>query len=1366
MEDVQSRLMTILAQEQSRRQVEGEPGRITAVRETDAAGEALSGYSYNAQGDLAEIVEPDGRRRRYQYDERRRLVRSEGPGGVSVFAYQDNRLAALESGGVACRFQYDAAGRLARLERGAEHALFRYDEQGRPLLARTAEVTTEWTYTGSSTTLTQSFQGLSLSLELAYDAQGRLERLRLPGLEQPLEYNWDEQNRPAALRLGGTELARYTFDDAHRATRLDYAGGLVSELESNRPDGRAVRFSARLGAQTLLEQRYAYGAAGEVLSDGSRQYIYDLQGRLAQAEGPDGRWDYTYDALDNRLSAAHNGQATAYTYTNGDALQSASSAAGCQDFFYDAQGRLAGQSGAGGEWTYRYDDAGCLRQVRLRGELRAAFTYDHKGRLVFARRLTPAGERAERYLYGPADELLAVLDAQGRPLRLLARTPLGLVAEILPRPGAGPQIIYRLDDPLGRARLWVGQDGDLISRCDYDPFGLPVGTGYSSIGAAFNSAGALIGSAGADQSLSDAGEASFAGLTGREWFAETGLYWFGARWYSPSLGRFITPDSYTGAPDDERLVNPYRPGAAAGLAQADARAQILNEWLKQPRVRSRYTFCANDPIGHVDPNGHWSFGGVLLTLLGAIWTLPNTLFGLLIEITCLVGEVVRWLVWLVSFGNVSWETPGFDAAASGNLNAFALVFSGGWLGSFSSLLGITFGNVFFVYKDWENSNLIKNLPDPVFPAAYDGKVSIPRSHVLYEHELRHTNQYGWLGPFFHLGMPIFGFYEWDVILHGYENAWTERDAREHSEPAPGGAAGSGAPGSTPGTGTPGAPGAGAPATPPLPTTGAPGAPGTPGATPSTFTVEAHTQTRAGGVPLAGVKVQVSSPAGVVDLGASNGQGGFSQSPSVSGAAFTVSAVFENPAEHLKKEELNLVFSGVNPASGAFQCAVSNQILKVRQVAGAGSQDFTQSYSLDPASTTGEVSYSAADHKFIINLRLATFSLDVPYFNQNSQSDTVSTIPGFDPEPSSHEVLPRFTGGILCFPSSVHMLLKYWGSSKTRAQVMQQNYLEWAKDGFPERLDRSSTTRAAAAPASPALNARWQDTSSLTSAGYPLRKWNGSAWVDIADADWRIQKGQYKVWTLYAYQHKAIDAFKPEGTQFNDKIDDATQLADLPDDIFTAEFKPHFRDKLAQGLPIVIGTSATAGHIMVLRGMVVDKDQNVAWFICNDPFGNLSAAGSIYAPLGLGQSVGLGGSNQEADVRRVQEVLRACQCYLGEVNGACDGTAADPTVAGIKKFQKTKMGQAAPDSLVQPGGATETALDALDFSSYTSAEGENNSSAASGEDGTRGKHVYYNETTQGVNHHLEIKGLWRGVVMLTKTTPFAPAEIAARLTPGA
>ena len=180
--------------------------------------------------------------------------------------------------------------------------------------------------------------------------------------------------------------------------------------------------------------------------------------------------------------------------------------------------------------------------------------------------------------------------------------------------------------------------------------------------------------------------------------------------------------------------------------------------LRQPRLRERSAYCCGDPVNRFDPDGHWSFGGVLLSLLGVLWTLPNTAFGLAVEISCLIGEVVRWLVYAVTIGHVSWQTPGFDVAASGRLNAFALVFKGGWLGSFDSLLGITFGNVIFVNGEYEQHKAFQALPDPVSPPAYGGIETIPKAQALYEHELRHVNQYSWWGPFFHLGLPLFGLY--------------------------------------------------------------------------------------------------------------------------------------------------------------------------------------------------------------------------------------------------------------------------------------------------------------------------------------------------------------------------------------------------------------------------------------------------------------------------------------------------------------------------------------------------------------------------------------------------------------------------------
>ncbi len=719
--------------------------RLTVVEETGAG---RSEYTYDRRGDVVAIVEASGARTTYAYDHLRRLVRVDQPAGTTHYTYgESDRLVGVDDRGIARRFEHDETGRITRIQPGdAGASVFRYDSHGRVVEARTSYVSTCHDYDagGRLVGVRQTIDGVTLELRLEFDEAGRLARMSLPGSALPVGYRWDARGRPGTVALGDQVIARYDYDDARRLQSVRFANGVVERTRADPVDARPLRREVLRGGQVLFERAYAYGPSGQLVADGQRRYAYDELGRMVAVEDPrsGARWRYRYDGQDNRTEA----EAT-----------EAEEVTGSWRCGYDAENRLVELHAGGervpvehdrlgrrtrtGQWAYRYDDAGQLVQVRRLGDRVARLTYDHKGRLVLAR----FADRAERYLYGPDDELVAVTDEAGRPQRLFVRTPLGPLAELRGPVEAG-EVLFLHTDHQGTCHLATDRSGEVAARLAYSPFGLPL--------AAPGALRPLFG--------------------GRLWHPELRLYAVGARWYDPELGRFLTPDSYTGAPDDERLVHPLWPASR----QALARGQILGDWLRRPRVRNRYAYCGNDPPNRVDPSGHWSFGGVLLTLLGAVWTLPNTLFGLLVELTCLVGEVVRWLAWLLSSGSATWETPGFDAAASPRLNAFALVFSGGWLGSFPSLLGITFGNVIFVYKHWDQ-NPYSSGPGDVYPPAYGGTVAIPRNEALYEHELRHTNQYGWFGPFFHLGLPLFGVYEWDVILNGYVNARLERDARDH-----------------------------------------------------------------------------------------------------------------------------------------------------------------------------------------------------------------------------------------------------------------------------------------------------------------------------------------------------------------------------------------------------------------------------------------------------------------------------------------------------------------------------------------------------------------------------------------------------------
>lgn len=733
-----------LAQQRGQRTLRAQEGLLLEVEEL---GGATSSYAYDGRGDLVSITEQCGRAATFFYDERRRLSKVvDADGASSTYAYtEDDRLCEILRGGVRRSFEYDSRGRLTCASRGSAGAVvYRYDERSRVVEGRTSEVSTEQEFDELNRVrvIRQTLDGVCLTARLDYDADGRLSQLALPGGATPIRYAWDEKGRPEAVAVGGREIVRFEYDEGQRSCAVRYANGVSERTQADAVDARPRRLEVLArGGQTLLSRTNDYEPSGQLRSDGECAYEYDSLGRLTRAESltGGGRWDYAYDALGRRVAARgerfdcdERGRPVRVTRPCGESVT----------LCYDGHGRLTHRCAPEGESVYRYDDAGQLREVLCDGDVAAQFTYDHKGRLAAMH--TARG--TERYLYGPADELFAVTDGQGRPLRLFVRTPFGCLAEIRGAAGDGA-LLFLHQDERGTCLLVTDERGDVAARPHLDPFGAGV----------------------------DGGSGAPVTFCGRLWHARVGLYYFGARWYDPALGRFITPDAYTARPDDARLV--LAPGEAT--AQVRRREQLLQDWLKRPATRDLYAFCANDPVNCVDPNGHWSFGRVLLSILGAIWTLPNTLIGLLVEILCLVGEVIRWLVWLVTAGHVTWETPGFDVAASGRLNAFALVFSGGWLGSFPRLLGLTFGNVFFVYKDWRNTPAIAAGGD-VAPTAYGGAVTFPRAEALYEHELRHTNQYGWFGPFYHLGLPVFGVYEWDLILHGgYRGSHLEADASAH-----------------------------------------------------------------------------------------------------------------------------------------------------------------------------------------------------------------------------------------------------------------------------------------------------------------------------------------------------------------------------------------------------------------------------------------------------------------------------------------------------------------------------------------------------------------------------------------------------------
>jgi len=60
---------------------------------------------------------------------------------------------------------------------------------------------------------------------------------------------------------------------------------------------------------------------------------------------------------------------------------------------------------------------------------------------------------------------------------------------------------------------------------------------------------------------------------------QTGLYYYNARYYDAQIGRFISPDT------------------------------VGQKW-EDPQTLNRYSYCLNDPLGMIDPTGHWGIKNI------------------------------------------------------------------------------------------------------------------------------------------------------------------------------------------------------------------------------------------------------------------------------------------------------------------------------------------------------------------------------------------------------------------------------------------------------------------------------------------------------------------------------------------------------------------------------------------------------------------------------------------------------------------------------------------------------------------------------------------------------------------------------------
>jgi RHS repeat-associated protein len=530
--------------------------RLTTITyPTSPATTSLFGYDY--RGRRTTVTDANSKVTQYGYDDADRLISvTDASSNVTAYTYDlENNLTQIkDAANNATAFQYDSLGRVtkttfpsslietynydttgnltSKTDRKNQAIMYGYDPLNR-LTSKSYPDSSSVSYTYDlANHLTQISDPTGTS-GFSYDADGRLTQASttysfISGHTFNVSSGYDAASNRTSMTDPQNAGTTYVYDTLNRLTSLTSPQGafgfsydaLSRRTQLTRPNNvtttygydslsRLLSVLHKAGPTTLDGATYAVDNAGNRTSRTAQpsgtatNYTYDLIYQLTQAaQGGSTTESYSYDAVGNRLSSLN---IPSYTYNSSNELASTSAAT----YAYDNNGNPLTKTDSTGTTNYTWDYENRLTSVTLPGSGgTVTFKYDPFGKRIQKSSATGT----TNYLYDGVN-LFEEIDQSGN---------------VLARYTQGPEI----DQPVAEVR------SGSVSYYEQD--------GLSSVTSLSNSVGAIVNTYTYDsfgKLISSTGTlANPFQYTGREFDAEAGLYYYRARYFDPSAGRFLSED--------------------------------------------------------------------------------------------------------------------------------------------------------------------------------------------------------------------------------------------------------------------------------------------------------------------------------------------------------------------------------------------------------------------------------------------------------------------------------------------------------------------------------------------------------------------------------------------------------------------------------------------------------------------------------------------------------------------------------------------------------------------------------------------------------------------------------------------------------
>jgi RHS repeat-associated protein len=516
----------------------------------------VTNYTYDVLGNMTSATDNNGNSTSMTYDWLSRKASMTDPDMGSwsyLYDADGNLLTQTDNKNQTISMVYDAMDRLTNKNypsgSGMTNIVYSYDSAANGNYGK-----------GLQTGMTDA-SGTSSNV---YDARGRLiqETRTVNSVNYPTSYTYDGLNRVATITYPTGETVTNAYDAGGMPSTVSSSAtgnlvtgttynqlGNISEIDLNSGVnnngvkttygyygtggtndttggyyGQLWQIKSTNQSTTLQDIKYSWDANGNLtqqqnlVSGQTENFTYDYLNRLTTSLGAYSQ-TYTYDALGNITSMTNNGNTQFYSYgTKPDAVTQV----GSSSYAYDANGNMTTRGTQTISWNVDNQPA------TISGG--TSFVYDGNG------------NRLEETTGGQTT--VYINQYYQKNITTGVVTTYYYLGSQLVAQNTGSTLKFAIQDNLGSTSTMTSSAGTLDSTVSYYPFG-SVQSG--SVNTVKQFTGQILDS--------------------------TGLYYYNARYYDPSIGRFISPDSL--------VSEPFNP-------------QDLN----------RYSYCSNNPLVSTDPSGH------------------------------------------------------------------------------------------------------------------------------------------------------------------------------------------------------------------------------------------------------------------------------------------------------------------------------------------------------------------------------------------------------------------------------------------------------------------------------------------------------------------------------------------------------------------------------------------------------------------------------------------------------------------------------------------------------------------------------------------------------------------------------------------